>query len=872
MKSYAISVVTPFHNVASRIFERCRDSMLAQTIGFENVEWIVVIHNSEPSFRDGAIALLDGYDNVKVRILNNENRTPSSPRNYGMALASSRYIAFLDADDRFTPECLKTALFYMKKNHAEITWFRREYELESETCIPITEIVLWDQTREEIVITKDRFDEEKMFSGVWGLVTSRIYDKAFLDRYGIAFDEEVPYGEDFLFNILCYGHAEIMCYLPQMIGYHYFINSASLVQSSDKDGKTLIAYAAGLRKIFDAGIRFGFDLNTLICSLCSNIARFMLSANDLTMDDRLAIRDILKPYIERTTPIKTNKIYSEKSARERYVFPRAVILDPEHFSAGANGDSIIAVDVKSEQSLTPYQRILRDILNINHKTDMGERYGFIDILTLSEYREKLPVTDYGFYEPLFRLQTNIGESGIITVDPVQNYIFSLGSFDNPVLIPCTERQLGPMNAILKDAVADKRTFLMLESLPQKNRFNDNAAVNTVYGAFLSGLFASDGLTYREKRKLFTAPLELLFPGEAANLTYIRLLFALSDPDVEQIIAPNTWEVWESFRFMEKNWRNLCSDIAAGRPDHFNEMISDAFMEVIRTRFTADPERAAELREIFESGFSEPVIPRIWKKLNLVLAFGDGIFSVYAPGIKRYLGDIRIRNEWYLSSTAVIGVETETPGRYRLSCLNAFTEFVPADGDEKAVFAPDVAVGKDYTLLISTYAGLYRFLLKDTVHIEAVEDGIPVFSYRYNTSLTMKVNGYCFTDKLVGDAVLALRERTGVPVTDYAYIENDAGNGIRVLLEINDDDIAGLDADLLSDALEQILEEADPAYRKAVCEGTVTKASVRFIEQETQLFYRDVTMNRINRPTDPIRPVRYLNNPLKERFFLSRVIQ
>ena len=83
MGIYKISVVTPFHNVDPTIFAKTVASMKKQTIGFENVEWIIVFHNCEQQYIDGATALLRGYDNVKTDILFNEIRTPSSPRNHG---------------------------------------------------------------------------------------------------------------------------------------------------------------------------------------------------------------------------------------------------------------------------------------------------------------------------------------------------------------------------------------------------------------------------------------------------------------------------------------------------------------------------------------------------------------------------------------------------------------------------------------------------------------------------------------------------------------------------------------------------------------------------------------------------------------------
>ena len=340
MKKYAISVITPFYNVEPEIFKRCRDSMLAQTLGFGSIEWIIVIHNSEPRFRDPVFAMLGGYGNVKIHVLNNGAHTPSSPRNYGLERAQADYVAFLDADDGFTPQCLEKALYHIKKTKAQVVWFRREYELESEDMLPVTEIVLWDQTREEIIVGREDRDHEKMFSGVWGLVTSRIYDKSFLDSNCIRFDEEVPFGEDFLFNINCIGYAEKLCYLPQMIGYHYYINGASLVQRGKKDAKTLVSIAKGYKKIFDKGLEFGFDMNATVSGLCGTLARFLIVSDSLTPCDRAEIRDILSPYLEMMTPLKVSKVYSEKAVRERYVFPRAVILDPENYSGAASRDTL----------------------------------------------------------------------------------------------------------------------------------------------------------------------------------------------------------------------------------------------------------------------------------------------------------------------------------------------------------------------------------------------------------------------------------------------------------------------------------------------------------------------------------------------------
>ena len=47
---YKVSVITPFHNVELNVFEKAYQSMKSQTIGFENIQWIVIAHNCEPHY------------------------------------------------------------------------------------------------------------------------------------------------------------------------------------------------------------------------------------------------------------------------------------------------------------------------------------------------------------------------------------------------------------------------------------------------------------------------------------------------------------------------------------------------------------------------------------------------------------------------------------------------------------------------------------------------------------------------------------------------------------------------------------------------------------------------------------------------------
>ncbi len=95
------SVIIPYYK-KRRYIERCIDAVLAQT--YQDFEIILVDDGSQ----DDVAQLIEDKYSGKVQLIQQKNQGVSAARNKGIEAATHDYIAFLDADDYWSP-------FYLEK-------------------------------------------------------------------------------------------------------------------------------------------------------------------------------------------------------------------------------------------------------------------------------------------------------------------------------------------------------------------------------------------------------------------------------------------------------------------------------------------------------------------------------------------------------------------------------------------------------------------------------------------------------------------------------------------------------------------------------------------------------------------------------------
>lgn len=683
MKKYEISVIIPVHNTNLEMFSNCITSLRNQEIGFENIELVVVLHNCNAETISGVRDILTPSDGVVIAELNNESHSPSSPRNWGIDHATGDYLTFLDADDMFTPECLRLSLEYVKKAGADICHFRKKIQMEQEGRITFNDLVLWDQTQEMIPISIDKLDHRMYFVGVWGMSTGKLFRRQLLVENNLRFDESIKFAEDYHFMLCVFGKVRSICLAPQLIGYIYFVNGQSLVQTTKINQELMLEYVAGFKKVFDKGIENHIWMNDTMGSIMLIILNWMYGCTDLTDEGRQKVKDLMGPYIRSLELIKPSKIYPLGKSYRINAFLSRYILQEE-----ANLETFIErEDEGIGQTFMDRQKdALLKIIKNGIQCDYSRHYGFERITTIPEYERLVPVSDYDLYRPMIQLTIQMGERGIFTDNEISAYAFSDGKNPKPKRIPMTDMAIVPYVRALRMSLGIAKTFLVSEALPfePSHLTMDFKYTNSVYGVILKA-YVSEAESFGSGYASFTTPKEYLFPKKEQDMRLMRLVFALKERDVETIFAPDPDSLCDCLKDLTDNWEDVC------------KMIEETAKE-----------RADELRALFLSG-KKPTFKEIWPSIQKVVCW-NALDDRALDAIKPWLSDVPFSRGYYADAYALYGEICQDTGEVRLDADYVFFEFVPRSdkASKPVVFATDVSEGEEYKVLLSNLSGLYRY--------------------------------------------------------------------------------------------------------------------------------------------------------------------
>lgn len=225
MAECKVSVIIPCYN-AERYIDTCMNSLLRQTIGFENLEIILI----DDASRDDTLDKLSAYEkqypeNVMI-IHYDTNQRQGYARNLGIQYSTAKYITFLDVDDYVADDMMETLYHKMEEDdydYAVCNYYRviggkpmvmEEDVVETELCYNIQTI----EERKKFILT------DTPFKGSCGT----FYRRDFILDNQIHYAEGMVY-EDLLWLGLIRFYAKKVCVIPQRLYYYVNWDNSSVI-------------------------------------------------------------------------------------------------------------------------------------------------------------------------------------------------------------------------------------------------------------------------------------------------------------------------------------------------------------------------------------------------------------------------------------------------------------------------------------------------------------------------------------------------------------------------------------------------------------------------------------------------------------------
>ncbi len=234
---YKISIIVPVYNAEDKI-ERAFNSIYNQTLGFENLEVILVDDCSTDSSPEIIKNYQEKYENVKAICLDENSGFAGKPRNIAVENATSEYLMFLDSDDEYF------------NNACEILYeniINDDYEMVSGNYVRCVGDIIQNKYWNNIELVDNSFEvksvheQPELFSlppSVW----TKIIKKDLVLKNDIKFIEGVP-AQDVYFVYKCLLNADGIKYVDvPVVRYMPGDNIHDFSTTSVKNKKTLFGF------------------------------------------------------------------------------------------------------------------------------------------------------------------------------------------------------------------------------------------------------------------------------------------------------------------------------------------------------------------------------------------------------------------------------------------------------------------------------------------------------------------------------------------------------------------------------------------------------------------------------------------------------
>ena len=447
-----------------------------------------------------------------------------------------------------------------------------------------------------------------------------------------------------------------------------------------------------------------------------------------------------------------------------------------------------AFEEATKDPMSTQEKVLFEYLSRQSDTEYGRAHGFSGIKSIEDYRRVVPLNDCESIRPYIIRMTK-GEKNILTKDPVIFFGATSGTTAEPKYIPTT-RFSDEKKALLTDIwsyyvvkdhpnVLDGKILALIS--PQVEGYTESGIS---YGA-------ESGHGYRDispfVRGLYALPYRA-FEIEDYDARYYTILRMAMEKNVTTIatLNPNTISLLCQKVAM---WQDrMIRDIRDGTLDAGFKIEKDIRKD-LEAVLRPNRKRARERERIV--ALKGELLPKyFWPKMALIECWKAGMMSMYLKELEKYFGNIPIRDMGCLSTEARSSIPMTDAGAGGVLAIETnFYEFIPkedADKKEKRLLTCDrLEVGKEYFLVVTTAAGLYRYNIDDLIRVDGFFNKTPVIEFVQKGIGASSLAGEKLYESQVNDALTSALGRMNLLVEFFcALAEQEEGPRYSFLVEFS----------------------------------------------------------------------------------------
>ncbi len=462
------------------------------------------------------------------------------------------------------------------------------------------------------------------------------------------------------------------------------------------------------------------------------------------------------------------------------------------------------------------QETLQQIIALNGGTVWGREHGLAGAGALEAFR-RMPARTYADFAPYIERVAN-GEAGVLTGEPVTYFAVTSGTTGPQKLIPVTRRQTRTiMSTMLVPIGLSARAGLIGPVRGRYLQIMTEQVSGTTPGGIPKGAATSGGLRSMGKMMglIWTSPFPVIQVQNQAAARYLHLLFALGEERLWSLVAFFPSTLLYTLRELQQRAPELLKDLADGTITPAIDLDPAVRAELTAMR-RPDPGRSRHLARLLEQG--RFTAKDIWPEAGVVYAAGSGAFRFYVEQLEPSLGGLPVLSPIYGSSEATVGIGLPDRPGYVIVPDAAYHEFLPLDGSDRPLSQAEVEEGGEYEVVLTNFAGLWRYRLGDQVRVVGRYGQAPIVEFLQRKGQVINMVGEKTGEAQISQAFIAACRSVGAAVTDYLVTPDPSTTPGRYLLLLEADHAV---APQLLEAFDAELRRTAPDYGDSVSMGEIS---------------------------------------------------